>query len=250
MGLINKDQFICLDCETTGLDPQTDRIIELAATLFTFSNVVDTYESLIDPEITIPDTSIAIHHITPDMVKGKPTIDKVLPTILRFIGNHIIVGHGIQLDISFIAESAKRYGIPCHIEHNLSIDTLRMARLYGESPTNSLERLRQHFNIEQEGAHRAMSDVIVNIRVFQYLAQHYKTTEQLIERLKKPILLKCMPLGKYKARPFDEVPIEYLRWAAHADFDQDLLFSIHTELQKRKKGSNFTQATNPFSELE
>ena len=65
-----------------------------------------------------------------------------------------------------------------------------------------LEKLREHFNIEPEGAHRAMSDVIVNISVFKYLSQSFKTTEQLLERLKKPILLKTMPLGKYKGRPF------------------------------------------------
>ena len=58
-----------------------------------------------------------------------------------------------------------------NIEKQPFIDTLRMARLYGESPINSLERLRQHFNIAAEGAHRAMSDVIVNIEVFKYSRQ-------------------------------------------------------------------------------
>jgi DNA polymerase-3 subunit epsilon len=249
MGLLNKDIFICLDCETTGLDAKNDRIIEIAVTKFTFSETLETFESLVDPECQISESSMAIHHISQDMVKGQPKILEVLPQIVKLIDKHIVVGHGIRLDLNFLSESAKRCQFPSSFETVPTIDTLRLARLYGESPTNSLEKLREHFNIEPEGAHRAMSDVIVNISVFKYLSQSFKTTEQLLERLKKPILLKNMPLGKYKGRPFNEISIEYLQWAAHADFDQDLLFSVRTELQKRKKGERFLEATNPFSQL-
>lgn len=250
MGHLDKDTFICLDCETTGLDPRTDRIIEIAVVKFTFSHTIASYETLIDPECQIPEASIAIHHITQQMVQGKPSISKVLPEIFALIGSHIIVGHGINLDIAFLRESAKRHHLPCPVDNNLFIDTLRLARLYGESPTNSLEKLRQHFNIAQEGAHRAMSDVTVNIDVFKHLAHSFHTTEQLLDRLKKPILMKTMPLGKHKGRLFSEIPIEYLRWAAQADFDQDLLFSVRSELQKRKKGAGFMHSANPFSQLD
>ena len=84
-----------------------------------------------------------------------------------------------------------------------------------------------------------MNDVVVNIEVFKHLASHFKTTEQLLERLKRPIALRVMPLGKHKGRPFAEIPLEYLLWAANKDFDQDLLFSIRSELSRRKKGPNF-----------
>jgi DNA polymerase-3 subunit epsilon len=109
--------------------------------------------------------------------------------------------------------------------------------------------LRKHFNIEDEGAHRAMNDVIVNVEVFKYLSRHFKTTEQMIERLKSPILLRAMPLGKFKGRPFSEISLEYLLWASHQKFDQDLLFSIKMELKKRKRGSQFGQSTSPFANL-
>jgi DNA polymerase-3 subunit epsilon len=249
MGLLNKDIFICLDCETTGLDPKNDRIIEIAVTKFTFTEILEKFETLIDPECLIPEASIAIHHISQEMVKGKPKILEALPQVAKMTDKHIVVGHGIKLDLNFLSESAKRCQFPSSFDSTPTIDTLRLARLYGESPTNSLEKLREHFNIEPEGAHRAMSDVTVNISVFKYLAQSFKTTEQLLERLKKPILLKTMPLGKYKGRPFNEISLEYLQWASHADFDQDLLFSVRTELQKRKKGDRFLEATNPFSQL-
>jgi DNA polymerase III subunit epsilon len=249
MGLINKDVFVCLDCETTGLETDRDRIIEIALVRFTFDEILETFETLIDPQMPIPAESTTIHHITDSMVKGKPKIQELLPKIFTFIGKSIIVGHGITNDISFICSAAKQHSVPCKLASHPYLDTLRMARLYGESPINSLEKLRQHFNIAEEGAHRAMNDVVVNIEVFKYLCKQFKTTEQIVNRLKSPIQLKTMPLGKHKGRTFAEIPVEYLRWAVNQNFDQDLMFSLKTELKKRNKGANFNQASNPFSNL-
>lgn len=249
MKLLKTTPFICLDCETTGLESRHDRLVEIAVTKFNFDEILESYETLLDPERPIPEVTTKIHHITDEMVKGKPKVNTILPHLLKMIGNHIIIGHGIQLDISFISEECKRSQIPCNLHQNPLLDTLRMARLYGESPVNSLETLRKHFNIADEGAHRAMSDVIVNIEVFKYLAEGFITVEDLQRRLEKPILLKNMPLGKHKGRPFNEVPLQYLEWATKKDFDQDLLFSIRTELKMRKKGQKFQHSFNPFSNL-
>jgi DNA polymerase-3 subunit epsilon len=246
---IEKQKFVCIDCETTGLDAKEDRIIEVAAVCFDAHNVYESFESLINPECPIPEVSIAIHHITPDMVQNKPTIDQVLPELLKIIGTHIIVGHGIGFDIDVVANAAERYSIPCKIRNNRSLDTLRMARLYGDCAVNSLEQLRKHFNIPLEGAHRAMNDVVVNKEVFKHLYKRFKTTEQLFEALSRPILMNTMPLGKHKGRPLKEIPLQYLQWIANKDFDQDLLYSVRLELKRRKKGNLFNQASNPFLNL-
>jgi DNA polymerase-3 subunit epsilon len=246
---MEKQKFVCLDCETTGLDVKEDRVIEVAAICFDYEHVYWEIESLINPECVIPESSIAIHHITQDMVHGKPTIAEFLPRILPLLGKEIIVGHGVQFDIELLVMAAERHQIPCKLRENRFLDTLRMARLYGESPVNSLEQLRKHFNIPLEGAHRAMSDVIVNKEVFKHLSKRYRTAEQLFEALSRPILLKTMPLGKHKGRPLKEVPLQYLQWVAKKEFDQDLNYSIKTELTRRKKGNLFNQSANPFSAL-
>ncbi len=247
--MIKHETFVCIDLETTGLDPESNRVIEIAVSKFTFDRTLASFETLINPHSSIPEETIAIHHITPEMVKGKPAIQEVLAQALELIADHVLVGHGISLDISFLIAACKQYAIPHRLDTNPQIDTLRLARLYGESPTNSLEVLRQHFNIEAHIAHRAMSDVLVNIEVFKHLSKPFKTTKEVLDRLKKPILLKKMPLGKHKGRPFSDIPLEYLRWAVMQKFDQDLLFSLKTELAKRKTGSQFLQAANPFSSL-
>lgn len=249
MSDLLKQHFICLDCETTGLDPKEDRIIEVAAVRFDFATTYEEFSELIDPECPIPQVSIDIHHITEDMVQGKPKIKEILSHILKLVSNHIIVGHGVGFDIELLANAAERASIPCNIRNNRFIDTLRLARLYGESPVNSLEQLRKHFNIPLEGAHRAMSDVIVNIAVFKQLAKRYKGVNQLFDALSKPIQLKAMPLGKHKGRSFKDIPLQYLQWASHQEFDQDLLFSIRSEIKRRKKGDLFSQVGNPFATL-
>ncbi|MCI0382823.1 MAG: DUF3820 family protein [Chlamydiae bacterium] len=249
MKSIEEEIFICLDCETTGLDPVNDRIIEIAFTKFTFKEILHSYETLIDPECDIPAVSTEIHHITNEMVQSKPKIKEVLPHLFQSLDDAILVGHGISMDLAFLQSEAARFKIGHRLSSFPVIDTLRLARLYGESPANSLEQLRQHFNIEDQGAHRAMSDVVVNIEVFKFLSQKFSTIEQIFDRLTKPILLKTMPFGKHKGRPFSELPLEYLKWASSKSFDQDLTFSITNELKKRKKGNLFKQAANPFSSL-
>jgi DNA polymerase III subunit epsilon len=249
MGQMHQEHFVCIDCETTGLDSQKDQIIEVAAMHFSLNETFGGCEYLVDPQCAIPDSSIAIHHITQEMVTGKPLIAEVLPEIIELIGDRIIVGHGVGFDVEVLALAADKAGIPCKIRKNPTLDTLRMARHYGDSPINSLEQLRRHFNIEQEGAHRAMNDVIVNTEVFRYLAKRFRTTQQLFETLSKPILMKVMPLGPHKGRLMKDVPLQYLLWAANKDFDQDLLFSLRTEINRRKKGNLFSQSGNPFKNL-
>jgi len=249
MGKLEDEEFVCIDCETTGLDPKQDRVIEVAVGLFTFDRDLGSFETLVDPECPIPESSIKIHKITQDMVAGKPKIAEVLPQIFKMVGRRIIIGHNIRFDIDVLHQEAMRYKINCLIQNNRTIDTLRLARLYGDSPSNALAKLGLHFNVEAEEAHRAMSDVNVNIAVFKHLSCRYKTTERLFKELSRPILLKAMPLGKHKGRPFKEIPLDYLKWAARMDFDQDLLFSIRSEINKRKKGNAFEQAANPFADL-
>ena len=249
MGLIQKDRFICFDCESTGLDPKKDEIIEIAAACFTFSGIIASKEDLIKPTGLIPHYTTQIHHITDEMVKDKPSIKAVLPSYLSFFSNCVLIGHGIPFDIALVESAAQKYSIPSKLSKLNYIDTLRLARLYGESPSNSLEMLRSHFNIPSYGAHRAMNDVYVNIEVFKRLCHSFKTTEEVLKRLKSPVQLKCMPLGKHKGRPFKEIPVEYLQWAVKQSFDSDLLFSLKNELKKRREGNSFSHATNPFSTL-
>lgn len=247
--LLKKTTFLCLDCEFTGLDLENDRLLELAAIRFNLDEDLEAFDTLVNPECPISEDAFAIHKISTSMVQDKPTVSAALPGFLSFIGRDWIVGHGVSSDLEMLELAAKRAEIPFTLKQRPFFDTLRLARLYGDSPNNSLESLAAHFNIPNPGSHRALNDVRMNIEVFKHLVRKFKTVEQVLEILSKPIEMKFMPLGKHKGRPFREIPLQYLQWASNMQFDQDLLYSIRLELKRRKKGGGFGHAANPFSGL-
>lgn len=249
MTLIFKTTFACIDCESTGLDPQTDRIIEVAVSIFCGDRQLESLSTLIDPQVPIPKDSQLIHHIDDQMVKDQPLIQSVLPQVHNLVQGLPIVGHGIGFDIDLLNNAALCHRIPSRLKSNRRIDTLRLARLYGQVSSNSLENLRQHFNIPDEGAHRAMGDVRVNIAVFLHLAKQFRTFEEMLARLEKPIEMRTIPLGKHKGRLFRDIPLDYLQWAAAKRFDLDLQFSIQKEMRRRKQQRTFGQAINPFHRI-
>ena len=107
MGLIHQDLFVCLDCESTGLDPQQDRLIEVAARRFTFDQVLQEFETLVNPECEIPQVSQEIHKISSEMLQGKPKAGEILPALFQLIDGYILVGHGVGFDITLLKEEAK-----------------------------------------------------------------------------------------------------------------------------------------------
>lgn len=246
---IKKTTFLCLDCEMTGLDPQKDRIVEVACVRFTLSGELDRFETLINPECDIPQEAFAIHRISNELVRDRPTIESMISQILSFVGEDIIIGHGVTFDMEMLSIAAKRARVPSQLHCHTYIDTLRLARYYGDSPNNSLVGLAQHFNVPVDESHRAMADVLVNIEVFKHLVKKFKTTEEIFKLLSRPIKMRTMPLGKHKGRVFSEIPLDYLLWAAKMNFDQDLLYSIRLEIDRRGRGGQFSQASNPFLNL-
>ncbi|EPP34842.1 exonuclease, DNA polymerase III, epsilon subunit family domain protein [Chlamydia ibidis] len=249
MTLLKDAVFVCLDCEMTGLDVKKDRIIEFAAVRFTFDSVIDSIEHLINPDRVVSAESQRIHRISDAMLKDQPKIAEVFPKIKAFLkeGDYI-VGHSVGFDIQVLSQEAERIG-DSFLSKYLIVDTLRLAKEYGDSPNNSLESLAVHFNVPYDGNHRAMKDVQINISIFKHLCKRFRTVEQLKQILSKPIKMKYMPLGKYKGRCFSEIPLSYLQWVAKMDFDADLLFSIRHEIKQRQKGTGFAQMNNPFMEL-
>ncbi len=242
--------FTCLDCEMTGLDIENDRIIEIAAVKFTLERELNSFETLVNPGKAISLESKKIHHISDEMLEGKPLIKDILPKLSEFIGKDpIIVGHSVSCDLDMLMQEGKRVDQPFTTNNYTIIDTLRLAKDYGNSPNNSLESLSLHFNVPLFGSHRAMNDVRANIGVFKHLIKRYKNLNHILEVLSKPIRIKQMPLGKHKGRAFSEIPLSYLQWAKKMDFDEDLLFSIRQELKNRQKGTSFTQSGNPFFDL-
>ncbi len=93
--------IVALDLETTGLDPQTDAILEIGARRFDGNRVEDEFSTLINPGRHIPDFISGLTGISDEMVRQAPPIRDVLDELAAFIGDLPILGHNIQIDLSF-----------------------------------------------------------------------------------------------------------------------------------------------------
>lgn len=152
---------IVLDTETTGFDPSTgDRIVEIGCV--EVINMLPTgnhYHVYINPERDIPAEVIAIHGITNEFVKDKPTFGEIVGDFLDFIGNDRLVIHNADFDMKFINAELKMFGFPS-VDMRRVTDTVKIARAkFPGSPAN-LDALCRRFGIDNSSRtyHGALLD--------------------------------------------------------------------------------------------
>ena len=168
---INPSDYVLLDIETTGLKPTEAEITEIAAYKVRDNKIVDTYQSLIKINGSVPQNITDITHITNEMLQDQRPIEVVLKEFKEFLGNDIILGHNITFDISFLTH----YSFVCFGEYLLNDyrDTLRVARkiLKNNVPNHKLQTLSEYYNLDIEGEHRALKDVDLNYVVYNKLLE-------------------------------------------------------------------------------
>lgn len=164
-----KKRFVALDFETTGLNAEKDRVIEIGAVLFEDGREKERFDSLVNPERMLMPVIVDITGITQRMLDAAPTEDEVLPSFLSFLGNAVrgetfLVAHNARFDGSFLRNMLRRHQLSCDLR---MYDTLRIAK----STLRELENYKQdtvahHFGIVNERAHRASTDARTCGRIF------------------------------------------------------------------------------------
>lgn len=162
--------FTVIDLETTGLSPEYDAIIEVAALKVNSGKIVDTFSSVtgVIGYVYIDDFITELTGITQDMVDQAPKINDVLPEFFNFIGNDIVLGHNVNFDINFLYDnSLKILKIPFT---NNFIDTMRISRrLHPEKSHHRLVDLCNQYSIDYSNAHRALDDCKITLSCFNAL---------------------------------------------------------------------------------
>lgn len=107
---LNSDcnSFVALDTETTGLDPENDRILQIALIKVENGKFVDSFVSLVNPKVYIPVRASEINGIYKDDVKNAKTIKELFPDILKFIGNYPLIMHNASFDMKFLENEYSR----------------------------------------------------------------------------------------------------------------------------------------------
>lgn len=165
----NYNEYVIIDIETTGLDPQKDKIIELAGIKIKDNKIIEEYSSLINPEIEISDFITKLTGITNDMVEQAPIIENELKHFLDFIGNNLVIGHNVNFDINFIYDNNFKYYHS--IFDNNYLDTLRMSKKLIHLENHKLKTLANAFNIDYKDAHRALRDCDITFDVYNALKE-------------------------------------------------------------------------------
>lgn len=167
------EEFIVFDIETTGLSSKNNKITEIGAIKIKNGEIIDSYSSLINPEINIPAKITELTGITNDMVKDKPTIEFILSEFLKFIGDRPVVVHNADFDIAFIRENMKRIN---GIFTNTIVDTLKLSRvLLPNLKRHRLNIVAKELNIPLLNHHRAVDDARATAGIFIKFIEIMKT---------------------------------------------------------------------------
>ena len=150
-------QLVVLDTETTGLDAERDRIIEIGAVrLGPGLEIRDRFVTLVDPGVPIPLYVTRLLGITDKDVRGAPSFPAAFATLREFAGDATLVGHNVGFDRDHLAAGARRAGLPPLA--NAWFDTLEAALLlFPELDRHALPILAAELGIERQ-AHRALPD--------------------------------------------------------------------------------------------
>ena len=178
------NSFICLDLETTGLNPKTDKIIEIGAIRIENGIETGTFETFVNPGRLVEERITELTGIRDEDLQNAPSIREVLPAFLEFVGELPLLGHSVLFDFSFIKKAAVNEKLTFERE---GIDTLKIARKFlTELPSRSLGALCEHYRISHQ-AHRALGDARATVLLYEKLWEEFGVRKEMTENEKNSL---------------------------------------------------------------
>lgn len=175
MEMSMTDSYICIDLETTGLDPKRDKIIEIGAVKVERNIIVEEWKTLVNPGRKLEERIVELTGIHDGQLADAPQIAEVLPELLTFMGDNVLLGHSVLFDYSFIKKAAVNERLTFERQ---GIDTLKIARKYlADLESRSLGYLCQYYGIAHN-AHRALEDAKATVALYRKLAEGFYEQER------------------------------------------------------------------------
>mgnify|MGYP004485454085 CR=1 FL=1 len=164
-----KEGYVVIDIETTGLDCEKDEILEVGAIRIRNHEVAEKFVELIRPKGEISKEISALNGITQEMAlkEGKERAE-VLKRFWEFVGESPMVGHNLSFDRAFLEKGSAKVGIA--VPRVACRDTLLLARRrIRDVPDYRLNTLANYFGIQISERHRALADCLVTFYVYEKL---------------------------------------------------------------------------------
>lgn len=169
--------YAIVDIETTGGQANRDKITEIAIVLHDGNKVVDTYETLVNPERYIPYGITELTGITQEMVMYAPKFYEVARDIVQLTEGAVFVAHNVRFDYNFIREEFARLGFTYSRKQLCTVRLSRQA--FPGLRSYSLGNLISHFNIQVDQRHRAMADALATTQLFERILSQGVTREHV-----------------------------------------------------------------------
>jgi len=177
---VHEASICVLDLETTGLDMVNDVIINIGAVKLKKGKITKIFEAYTKPPIPIPPQSTEFHGMVDSMFVDKPVIGEVLPELLQFIGDSIIVGHHINFDIRMLHRHLKEF-YDVGIANTVWLDTMFLYQLAHEDQAHQpLDHLLERYCVQCDQRHTALGDVVATAKVFVKIMEELPTSYKTI----------------------------------------------------------------------
>ncbi|MGB0114711.1 MAG: DEDD exonuclease domain-containing protein [Ilumatobacteraceae bacterium] len=163
--------FCVLDLETTGGNRNDDTITEIGAIKVRAGETLGTFQTLVNPGRAIPPQITMLTGLSDSLVATAPRIESVLPSLIDFIGDAVIVGHNVGFDVGFLRAAFERDGrTPLS---GTVVDTVALARrlVRDEVPDCKLGTLASRFRLEHRPSHRALDDALATADLLHLLIE-------------------------------------------------------------------------------
>jgi len=221
------------DTETTGLEPETNEIVQLGYIIERGSDVFS-HSEICDPGMPIPQSAINVHGIKQSQVDGREPARVVINKFTRHLAKMsrnadktVLCGYNVKFDIDFLA---KHWPKLLEAEY---IDVLALARRnVHDSIDHKLVTIYEKLIGSVMNAHDAMDDTRMTMELYKEFSKQLDMGPlEMIAYLKEPVELKEMPFGKFKGVEFKNIPTSYLKWMrSNLTLDPDLTFSLDKRL--------------------
>jgi len=172
---VSKMTFAFVDVETTGLSvSRGERVCEVAVSRRHGNSDLGHFQTLINPGCSIPCEVVRIHGITDEMVANSPRFEQIAPKLLGLLEGSAVVCHNAEFDIPFLTNEFSLTGL--RFPDVRIVDTLKIARRYGNFRSNRLGNIATDLGITARGWHRALSDVKMMEQIFFCFLKSYGDT--------------------------------------------------------------------------